>query len=245
MKRPRLTLFLSVAAAVAIILFLVISLSLNRPKTAEVTLPSAAVSDSAANGPEGSGGDPRTAEVNPSTVRAVLATLSRVDSYSRRITLETFWNGGSSQTNLSVWVRGESERVIVGEGPRAQNILLKDGEVTIWYDNPAQAYTGPAAEDDADRWQRVIDYESLLSEDLTITDAAYDEYDGEPCISVSYITPELGYDCRLYISVVSGLLLCSETNDGGALVLRMTGSDLDITTPQDEVFTLPDAASAA
>jgi outer membrane lipoprotein-sorting protein len=236
MKRPRLTLFLTVAAAVGIILFLIVSLSLNRPDTPEVTLPSPAASDSGTG--QGDGDAPRTAEVNPATVRAVLAKLSRVDSYSRRITVETFWNGGSSQTALSVWVRGDSERVIVGEGPRSQNILLTDGEVTIWYDNPDHAYTGPAAKDDADRWQRVIDYESLLSEDLTITDAAYDKYNGEPCITVAYLTPELSYVCRLHVSVSSGLLLGSETYDGDTLVLRMTGSDLDITTPEDGVFTL-------
>jgi len=240
MKGKQLHLWLLAAAvAIALIFIMLLYFGFGREETAQVLLPSPAASGSPSEGPESASGSLRKIEVNPETVRIVLANLPRIDGYSRSISVETFWSEGSGVTSLSVWSLGGSERITVGEGLSAQNILLQNGTVYVWYDDPSRAYSGKAASDDADRWQRIYSFEALLSEDIEITGAGYADYDGEPCVYASFKSPAFGYDCKLYVSVETGLLIGSETYEGGKPVLRMSSSALDINPPDSSLFAVP------
>jgi hypothetical protein len=240
MKGKQLYLWLlAAAAALVLISAMLLYFGLNREDTAQVLLPSPAHSGSPSEGLESASGSIRKIEVNPETVRVVLANLPRIDGYSRSISVETFWSEGSGVTSLSVWSLGGSERIIVNEGLSAQNILLQNGTVYVWYDDPSRAYSGKAASDDADRWQRIYSYEALLSEDIEITEAGYAAYSGEPCVFASFKSPAFGYDCKLYVSVQTGLLIGSETYEGGKPVLRMSSSAPDSTPPDSGLFAVP------
>ena len=240
MKKLRGRLWLPMLAVTAVAaIYLLLRLSFARPEPPVVTLPSPAAPAYATGVPGGEEGL-RRLEVTPETVRAVLASLNRADSYSREITAETFWPGGVWVQTLLVWVRGTSERIVIDGGTK--NILLVGEAAYIWYDDPLTAYVGQTAARDADVWQRMESYEALLTGDVVITDAAYVTYNGEPCIFAAFQTQELGYERRLYVSVASGLLIGVETWEGDALLLRMTGSEPDISTPGDEVFHVPGIA---
>jgi hypothetical protein len=240
MKGGQRYLWLLAAVAVAVVIAtMLLYIGLNRQETAQVLLPSPAASGSPSDGPEDFSGSIRKIEVNPETVRAVLAYLPRTDSYGRRLSVETFWGEGSGVTSLFVWRLGGSERITVGEGLSSQNILLQNGTVYVWYDDPSRAYSGRAASDDADRWQRIYSYEAQLSEEIDITEAGYTAYNGEPCVFAAFKSPAFGYDCKLYVSVRSGLLLGSETYEGDKPVLRMSSSDLDTTPPDSSIFAAP------
>lgn len=245
MKGKQRTLWLLAAAAAAVLCSaILLYFGLDREETAQVLLPSPAASGGPSDGPGNASGGIRKIEVNPETVRLVLANLPRLDGYSRSITVETFWSEGSGVTNLSVWSLGGSERITVGEGLSAQNILLRNGTVYVWYDDPSRAYSGMAAADDADRWQRIYSYEALLSEDIEITEAGCADYNGEPCVFASFKSPAFGYDCRLYVSVQTGLLVGSETYEEGKPVLRMSSGALDGTPPDGSLFAAPNTMRA-
>ena len=232
------------AFAALSIVALLIFFGLSQPETPVVTLPS----PPAQSGPEGPSDTDTNlvrVEVNPDTVQAVLRTLSvsRVDSYSRHIRVETFWADSSSTDEMLVYVRGANRRMIVDAPNGAvQNILLFDGTTYIWYNDSDRVYSGATVQGDAERWQRMEDYEDLFRDDAVVHNAGYETYNGESCIFVSYITSELGYERRLYVSVKTGLLVGAETWDGDTLTLRVTGYGLDITTPSDEVFAVPQIA---
>ena len=75
----------------------------NTPK---VVLPSSSAGsgDLSPAGPEGP--NYQRVEVTPQTVVGVVATLARPTSYYRELTVETFWTGGSSSTQVQVWADG-------------------------------------------------------------------------------------------------------------------------------------------
>lgn len=188
-----------------------------------------------------SGDDPEAgssltiADVTPETVLDVLATLSRADSYARELTVETFWDGGSGTEEISVWARGNSLRLVSGE----KNLLLTEDKLWIWYTGGNKVLYGEA-EAQADRYQRILTYEDLLTGSYEITDAGYTQLRDEPCIFVEYVSGAFGYRDRLFISVANGLLIGAETLGGDKVIYRMSSGPVDISTPSDEIFAPPE-----
>ncbi|MGI5935205.1 MAG: hypothetical protein ACOX7I_00115 [Oscillospiraceae bacterium] len=208
--------------------------------TPAVVLPSAVVGENMDQQPDGQGGGAQRAEVTPETVQAVLATISRADSYSRSLTVESFYEGGSSKIALNVWVRGGSVRITETGRGQTKNVLILDDEVYIWYEDSSNRYVGSLSQGDADKYQHILTYEDILKLDPEqITDAGYTEYGGESCIFAEYSTGTLGYMYRIYVSVKTGLLMGAESYDGDNVVYRMTSDTPDISTPPEEVFALP------
>ena len=236
-RKILLTLLLCAAFAglVALIYYLVPSSSVE---TAEVLLPSPSVSTAPESGMDS---QLQLVEVTPGTVQAVIATLSRVDSYARTLTAESFWSGGSSQRVIDVQVRGSSARLTISSGAGAvKNVLISGDELWIWYGDSDAVYHGAASERDADEYQSLLTYEDLLALDpAAIFDAGYTDYNGEYCIYARYTDGALGYESCFWISVATGLLMGSETYDEETLVSRLSSSAPDISTPDDAVFAPP------
>lgn len=241
MKKRNTFFFLLIAAVIGVIAFLLIRLAPGASvDTPPVALATPAVTDPA--GPGGPGGQGiQTVEVTPGTVQAVIATLSRAESYSRTMTVESFWSGGSSARQVQVWVRGGSTKIAVSQDAQpAKYILIKDGELWIWYSDSPDVYRGTAGDADADRYQSLLTYEDILELDVSqILDAGYDDYEGEGCIFVRYVQGELGYESLCRVSVGTGLPVSWETWDGDALVYRMSSSPVELSTPDDGVFAEP------
>ena len=224
-----------IAAAIVVLLFSIFG-GIGGGKTPAVLLPGSG-SDTA--------GDSSLANVTPKTVQSVIATLSRPDSYSCAVTTEDFWGeDGYGKSTLQVWVMGEFTRIQLTENSREKNILVSADGIWIWYsDNSAQVFHADAAQGtDADRWMRAVTYEELMDMDAdSITAAGYAKYAGESCVWAEYTTPELGYRCREYISVNTGILMGTESWDGTKLVYRMKCGTPSV-APQDAVlFKAPDA----
>lgn len=179
--------------------------------------------------------------VNADTVKTVIATLSRADSYSRALTVQSFWNGGNATTMIQVWCHGSNQRIrIEPENGPAKNILIRGGEEWIWYDDSASRWHGPTRPGDADAWQTLLPYEDVLTLDRkAILDAGYDLYNGENCVFVRYKSGALGYESVCWISDSSGLPLAQETYDGDVLIYTMRSTVPDISTPEESVFAIP------
>jgi hypothetical protein len=233
MKDSRLVIYsiVIIAAAVAVLLFAVFGTAGGN--TPAVQLPPAA---------SGADSGSSTADVTPQTVQAAISTLSRPDSYSRTLTTEDFWTGGSSSRKLQVWVSGSSTRIQSGSDRATENILLTSAGIWIWYDGVSGVWHSDGSDSsEADQWTRCVSYEELLKLDASkITGAGYAKYAGENCIWAEYSTPEFGYRNREYISVTTGILMGVETYDGDTLVYRMTSGAPSVTTQDASLFKIPE-----
>lgn len=240
MKGRRVLLYLLVLALIAVVLCMLLRFAPSaKVDTAEVILPTAM--PSAAPEEEGDADDhAQLVAVTTDTVQAIIGTLSRADSYSRTLTFESFWDGGSSQRTIAVWVRGDNARFAVKQNEQTKNVLLLDTELWIWYADRDEVYHGLASDRAADEYQALLTYEDILALDKRdIFEAGYTSYADENCIYARCTQGELGYESCFWVSESTGLLMGSETYDGSSLIFRMSSTAADISTPDDEVFVHP------
>lgn len=242
MKKRKVSLLLPVVGAIMLVILTAVVLVLASPEdTPSVLLPAAEEesepADSAAEGAD-------VLAVTNDNVQAVIATLARAGSYSRVITAETFWEGGSATAEFSVWAHGDSLRVETQQGERKKNMILTAGECWIWYgDDSAGSYhgTGENSIRDMDEWLGLPTYEDVLEIPVgEIRDSGYCEHAGDACIYVVYASGEMNYVNHVYVSVTTGLVMGAEIYDGDTLVYRMTSTLPELSTPADELFLPPE-----
>ena len=190
-------------------------------------------------------------EVGRDNIREVVASLSRPDTYSRDIIIETFWEDSRTEYNIAADTTGgiTSLRIAPLNGPE-KRIIVSPDMIYIWYMGDRTPYTGsPEDAGDgyrtADEWQMLFTYEDVLelNED-DIIDAGYTEFRGEYCIYAEYRSPLLGYTREYYVSIDLGLIIGAEEYDeNGALVYRMTASEYVEGEVDAQAFTLPDGTA--
>ena len=210
--------------------------------TPEVVLPDASA---AQDDPSGSGSPSELYQqvaVSPQTAPAVVATLSRPDSYYRELTVETLWEGGSSATQVQVWTDGgwTHSRQVRPSGVIRHDLTGED-MLYYWYEGSARYETAPADERSSDLAQHIPTYETVLELDPeSITGAGYELRGSLPCVYVE-VQEESGALERYWVSTDSGLLISAERELNGALVYRMTAySQIQAPCPATASFALPD-----
>ncbi len=243
MKSRERLLYLAVALALMAAVVFSLRLGWFDRETAEVRLPETTASLPAGEGPLNAGGLV-SASVTPETVQAVIATLARPDSYSRQLRVVNRWEGGSRAWLVNVRQKGSACRIQIrpedGDGPE-KNILTRDGEITVWYDDPEESFRrkeNPAAS--ADALQMIPTYEDVLVlEPERIIAAGYVLHGGVWRIMAAAREEPSGYVTVYYISIETGLLESAERRDGERLIYSMAAQPSDLAAPEDEVFLLP------
>lgn len=214
-------------------------------RSSRVTLPdtSTAAEDSETLPAEGSA--LTVVEVTPKTVQAAVATLARPAHYSRSITVEYLWTGGSQTVEFAVSVQAPWTRVDRTLPDGQIRHAVTDGEITyIWYNDEHEVYSGPAGEISADMEQILPTYEDVLSLPVeTIAQADYREVSDVRCIYVETAEDAWGYVQRYWVSVDTGLLAVAERLQDGETVYRMASLTVDSSAPEPERFTLPDGTA--
>ena len=192
-------------------------------------------------------------EVTRETVRAVVSGLSRPESYTRNVEIESIWEGGQASYNIEVAVDGglTSLRTLTVNGVEKRIVITPD-TLYIWYTGDSIPYVGkidsPYNEyKTADEYQMLITYEDILGLDANaIIDAGYTGYAEEDCVFIAYLSPEFGYTGKYYISIDLGLVTGAEEYDEtGMLVYRMTTSEYTVGEVDPAVFSLPDGTNLA
>ena len=187
-------------------------------------------------------------EVTTGTVQAVILTLNRPHTYNREIRIESYWENGQAEYDISVAVIGNktSLRVQPSSGGEKRIIITPD-KLYIWYAGDCTPYIGlidPSGDElkQTDEWQMLFSYEDILDMEISdIIDAGYTEYGDEDCIFVEYRSPLLGYIRRYYVSIALGLVTGAEEHDeNGSLVYAMTSGECRINAPDSEAFILQD-----
>ena len=243
MDRKTLNRFTGAFLTVTVLAIVVMLLSTFR-QTAHITLPTGQTPGDASG--DASGGDALTVvEVTPKTVQAAVATLARPSDYSRTVTVEQFWQGGSGSYTVSTAVSGgwtRTDRALAGGRVRR---TLTDGETTyIWYDDEEEVYTASAGSISADEEQTIPTYEDILALPVeAIAAADYRMLSDIRCIYVETAPDPSEYSLRCWVSVDTGLLTAAERICRGEVVYRMAAPTVDQTVPAAENFLLPDGAS--
>lgn len=212
----------------------------NTPK---VVLPSSSAGsgDLSPAGPEGP--NYQRIEVTPQTVVGVVATLARPTSYYRELTVETFWTGGSSSTQVQVWADGGwSHSVQALPSGVVRHDLTGEDTLYYWYEGSQQYKSTPADKKSSDLAQHIPTYETVLELDANeITAAGYEARGDLPCIFIEVQRSRSRQLQRFWVSVDEGLLVSAEVEEDSQLVYRMTAySPVQSPCPSDSSFVLPD-----
>ena len=180
-------------------------------------------------------------EVRPDTVQSAIATLERPARYTRAITIERYYDGGSGVDRSSVYSDGAWMRVDTEHSGGELSHTITDGEsVWLWYGSGKQ-YFHSTASFSADEEQGIPTYEDILRMDASrIALADYRVLDSVDCIFVETAADENGYLERYWVSVSNGLLCAAEKLNGEEVVYRMAGMAVDTGEIAADVFVLPD-----
>ncbi len=184
--------------------------------------------------------------VTVDSVQSVVASLRRSDSYFQEISVELFWEGGSSLTQVSVWHNGSwvATQQTLPSG-LVRNDLVGEDTRYYWYGGSTKWLSAPADEYSADLSQHIPTYEDVVNLDSdAILTACYETFDDTPAIYVETAT-DAGLQ-RFWVSTQTGLLVSAEVEEQGTLIYRMTADgELQIPCPTAEPFALPDGTTTS
>lgn len=214
----------------------------NLRRSSRVTLPDTSTDVGDITAQPSESGNLTVVEVTPKTVQAAVETLQRPEVYSRSVTVEYLWSGGSGTIEMATSVSGSWTRTDRTLPDGQIRHLITDGETTwIWYNDEETFYSGPAGDISADMEQSIPTYEDVLALPMeSIAQADYRVVSDVRCIYVETAEDDWGYAQRYWVSVDTGLLAVAERLENGESVYRMAALDVDQTPPGAERFTLPD-----
>lgn len=179
-------------------------------------------------------------EVTPQTVQAVIAALARPENYSRSVTVERYWSGGSAVATAQVQVLGALSRCDLSEGGETCHTVTNGEETAVWYGSDSAVFRTSALLS-ADAEQGIPTYEDVLAlETSRIAAADHRLLETLPCIYVETAADEGGYAERYYISVDTGLLVAAEKLCGEETIYRMKSLEVTLSAVREDAFLLPD-----
>ena len=148
---------------ILVILVVLLMLVSNLRRSSRVVLPDISTAAEDPELPSGENGL-TVVEVTPETVQAAVATLHRPEAYSRSVTVEYLWDGGSKTAEMTVSVSGPWSRTDRTLPDGQVRHTVTDGETTyIWYNDENEFFSGPAGNVTPDMEQAIPTYEDVLS----------------------------------------------------------------------------------
>ena len=143
-------------------------------------------------------------EVRPDTVQSAIEVLARPRVYTRTITVERYWSGGSGVSVITAAAADGWLRLDVTETDgQTRHVITGDDAVYIWYGSSRKVYSGASAlTQDAE--QGILTYEDILAlPPERIAAADYRALEGVNCIYVETEPDDAGYVERYWVSVSS------------------------------------------
>ena len=181
--------------------------------------------------------------VRPDTVQSAIATLERPARYSRAITIERYYSGGSGVDRSTCQRRRSVDaRRTPKQASGAQSHTISNGGKNVGLVRRQRALLTRAPQSfTADEEQGIPTYEDILRLDKKrIAAADYRLLDTVDCIFVETAADDGGYIERYWVSVSDGLLCAAEKLQGEDVVYRMAGMSVDSGNVAEDAFTLPD-----
>ena len=237
--------FNAIAAGVSVLVLLIVALLMANSlrRSSRIVLPDAAQSSvSSAGSAQPADSTAEQIAVTPQTVQTAIATLARPENYSRYLTVESIWSGGSSSLQVTAIVSGDWVRTDARQdGGSVRHVITNGSETYIWYNSSRTYYEGRSGDISADDEQHIPTYEDLLNLDVSqIAKADYRTFSEEDCLYAETAPDENGFTQRYWVSVGSGLLIGAEKLQNGETIYRMAAQPVLETAPASADFTLPD-----
>ena len=215
---------------ILVVLVVLLMLVSNLRRSSRVVLPDTNTSAEGGGDLPAEGGALTVVEVTPETVQAAIETLRRPEAYSRTVTVEYLWTGGSGTIELSTAVSAPWTRV---------DRTLPDGQIRHSITDGETTYIAGVISADAE--ETIPTYEDVLALPQDhIVQADYRVVSDVRCIYAETAEDAWGYAQRYWVSVDTGLLVVAERLQKGETVYRMAALEADQTAPPAETFTLPD-----
>lgn len=245
MKKRSTTALIAAMAVVAAGVFVSFFLSFsNQDAEHVITLPGqgSAVIDTSPEIEESNRQMIQTITVDASNIQAVVASLSRPETYQCQSELRYFYRDTQAVMRSQLWKQGSLIRTseLAEDGQAGQQALLTDSWVYLWNgDTPYARYA--RQESDADLYSLTPTYEDLLLvEPGDILAGEVCDVDGQMCLFVRSRDRLTGEEEQWYVLVENGLLLYAEGTLDGAATYRYQLSELLLEQPEPSVFLLPD-----
>lgn len=181
--------------------------------------------------------------LTPSTVQAIIASLTHAKSYYRVITTVLYHEEQSRELTVETWFHQGVTRVRKALPSGIVRHDMIDGDtVYYWYEGDARYLTTPAESYSADLAQSIPTYQTVLALDPTdITVARYELKETIPCIFVEAKVDSFGYRVRYWVDIETGLLVSAEIWDDDSRIYQMQGfSAIQSPVPDWVDFRLPD-----
>ncbi len=238
------TVTIVITMAILVVVFLLILFASFRQTQPRITLPEepASVDETVPDGENGSGALVSPVEVTADTVQNVIATLHRPEGYGMRMTITTYWSGGSGQTQVYSAVRDGVVRTdLTLPGGQVRHALRTGAQTYVWYNKESAVSVLNNGDFSADDEQWIPTYEDLLqAEPQRIAAAGYESQLDVDCIYAVTAEDSRGYSERYWVSVQDGLLIAAERLQDGQTVYRMEMTELTAGEQDAAQFTLPD-----
>ncbi len=182
-------------------------------------------------------------ELTPDNVRQVLATLMTPDEYIKSAAVTFYYGESSSVMSVRSWVSGLNCRCSVS-GTAEKEKLLTERSYYCWDKGERRYYAGPRGEKDIEDISLTPDWRELLSADTAqILSAEFANVDQNPVIIMTWRDSETGGEWSFTVSIDVGLLVSASLSEEGKTVYSMETSVLEVTSPPDGTFTLPDGSA--
>lgn len=192
------------------------------------------------------GSAPPISDVTPENLTDLVLSLDRPDDYYETITVELFWDGGSSKMLREVWSSGGLQLIksYTDSGERDYNYIVAGERTYIWREGDAQYYTGATGGFGADNAAQIPTYEDLAEMDSdSIVSCGYEASGDVPCLYAE-TTDDFGQSHRWWVELSNGLLWKYEIWDEGELAYRMQTMSQSTDAVDRGQFILPDGNSA-
>ncbi len=233
--------WITMAFVVLTVLLVGLMLSHTLRRTSRVVLPEALPPVEENSGEAAENNTLTVVEITTDTVQTAIATLNRLENYTRTVQVELLWSGGSGTYQTTVSARDNLVRMDRAMMDGQTRHTITDGERTyIWYNDEREYVEVPAGVISVDHEQSIPTYEEILALPVeSIAQADFRGVAGQRCIYVETTQDKSGYVLRYWVSVESGLLVAAEKLQDDTTVYRMVAMDVSETEPDAALFQLP------
>lgn len=184
--------------------------------------------------------------VDTDTVQNTIRTIDRLPEYKRVLSVTNYWDGGSAEVIINAVVTDNASKFTISRNNEIQNIVLFNDTAYVWYGGDTTYYSYSVEDDEAlsrlaDEYQMLVTYEDVLNvrkKDIKL--AQVDDSRGEQCIYVEYVSGELEYVTKVWVSCSTGLVSKAEIFDGTEMIYAMYSGPVDGILDEDKIFLLPD-----
>ena len=230
--------------AIAVTVIAAIFVSFGLPALTN-QIPVVTLADISQTPPPGPGQEILPVEVDPDTVRDVVAALSRPENYARTLTVTLSWGeNGSATRQVKTWAAEDRVKTEISGASSVQHRLVSGGTLFLWYDGDKDWKELPADSRTADLAQRIPTYDDVseLGPDRILR-ADYELRNGKGCVFVEAEDPDWGTMDRYWIEASTGLLAAFETEENGRTVYAVEETAFSAPFSDGSVFLLPDGSA--